>query len=252
MSSLENQEVAYNKPLYKFAHMYQIFDPKSIRVFNCHVHRLTGILITVFVECFIFFGMLGLVMKMEDNIDNIDLVILLFLFMFNFSSLLKLCVFIKEAKTIWTLLDVTRIQFFKSHHCRKHFNKLKKRKDELIQLTNYTFGLSILTYIVWIVYPICANSFMETSENVNQRYLNVLNLRYPVSIYTYNKYFYIWYAVEVVAAGYFCFSTIIDTFLVSLCYILITQYEVLAQSFGNIRFPDGLQNRKSIFKRFKS
>lgn len=255
MSSFEIQEVAINLALYKWFRLYHIFDPNSTKVRGYHIHRVTGMFITIIVQCFILFGLLGCFVEMEDTINGFDLFVFIFFNLINFLSVFKICVFLYEANKTWDLLDSTRIRFLKSKQCEKHRNKLELVRDKSIRLTNFVFSSAAVTLLIWMIYPLVTNSFLIRARNpLNQRYQNIFNMRYPVTIHTYNQYYYVFYGIEAIMGVYILYSSVlIDTFLVSLCWVMITQFEILKNAFENVghkdvRYEDELPKGKSCNK----
>jgi len=74
-------------------------------------------------------------------------------------------------------------------------------------------------------------------ENSNVRYKNIMNLRYDVSKYTYNRYIVIFVLLEtsIISFGVY-FLVMTDLFLMSFCSVIITQQEVLIHAFKNIGY----------------
>jgi len=249
MSPFEVPDVAINIELYKFSRFYHVFDPNTTEIFGYHFYRFTGILLTVCIQVCVLFGLLGFLMEMEDTINYIERFIFIFVNSSNFLSVVKICVFVYKAKDTWDLFDVTRIHFLKSEQCCKFRNEiLEKVRNKSIRLTNFIFGFATMTFIIWIIYPLVVNFFLiKTDQNNHQRYQNIFNMRYPVSINTYNQYFFIFYAIEVIIGSFILYNSIlIDTFLVSFCWVLIAQYEILSKAFENIELKDG----KFVLKHF--
>lgn len=236
MSSFEIQEVAINLALYKWFRLYHIFDLNSAKLYGYHVHRTIGVLFTIVIQCCILFGLLGFLVEMEDTIDGFDLFVFIFFNLINFLSVLKICVFLYKANDTWDLLDSTRIHFMKSKHCEKHSKKLELVRDKSIYLTNFVFGSAAITLIIWMTYPLLTNWFLIKAGNPqNQRYQNIFNMRYPVTIHTYNQYYNVFYGIEICIGIFELYSSVlIDTFLVSLSWVMITQYEILKNAFENV------------------
>jgi len=253
MSSFEVHDVAINIELYKLLRFYHVFDPSYSKIFGFHFYRFTGILITVFIQSCVLFGLLGCFMEMEDQLDYIELFLFIFVNASNFLSVMKICVFIYKANDTWDLFEVARIQFLKSERCRKYrVEILEKVRNKSIKLTNFIFGFSFVTSIIWMTYPLVINLIMIATDQINnQRYQNVFNMRYPVTINTYNQYYFVFYAIEVILAFFILYNSIlIDTFLVSFCWVIIAQYEILTEAFGNIGYEDKFQNRKFVLNFF--
>ncbi|XP_025207698.1 uncharacterized protein LOC112603381 [Melanaphis sacchari] len=241
MSSYEVLDVAFNIKLYKILRFYDIFDPKSTKIFGYNYYRCTGIIITILTQSYILFGLTGFLIPMEDSINYIEQSMLIFVNSMNFLTVIKICVFVNKANNTWDLFDVTRINFLKSEQCCKYRYKiLEKVRNKSIRLTNFIVVFAIISLTIWIIYPLVIHFYLTTNgQNNHQRYQSVLYLRYPVTKNTYNQYYFVFYTIEAILAfGILYYSILIDTVLVSLCWIFIAQYEILSEAFGNIKYDD--------------
>ncbi|XP_025192483.1 uncharacterized protein LOC112592593 [Melanaphis sacchari] len=241
MSSFEDLDVAFNVKLYKMLRIYDIFDPKSTKIFGYNYYRCTGIIITVLTQLYVLFGLTGYLIPMEDTINYIEQSMLIFVGSVNFLAAIKTCVIIYKANNTWDLFDVTRINFLKSKQCCKYRNKiLEKVRNKSIRLTNFIFVFAIISWTIWMIYPLVMNFYlMTTDQNNHQYYQSILYLRYPVTTNNYNQYYFVFYTTEgILAFGIIYYSILIDTVLVSFCWVFIAQYEILSEAFGNIKYDD--------------
>jgi len=251
MSSFEVNDVAIDISLYKLLRFYHVFDPSSSKIFGFHFYRFTGILLTVFIQSCVLFGLSGFFMEMEDTLNYIELFEFVFVNLSNFLSVLKICIFIYKANDTWDLFEVTHTHFLKSEQCCKYRDEvLEKVRKKSIKLTNFIFGFAFMTFVIWMIYPLAVNFFMLATDQINnQRYQNIFNMRYPVTIKTYNQYYFVFYGIEVIMGAFILYNSIlIDTFLVSFCWVIIAQYEILTSAFGNIGDEATFQNRKFVLK----
>lgn len=247
MSTLEEtQEAAFNLALCKKIGLCHIFDPNNPKIVNYHVYRLTYVIISVIVLCINVCGILGLLTNMEDVINDIDLILIICVETYDFLSVLKVIICMHYANGIWYLLGNTCVHFFTSEQCITHINVLQLYRKRSIQITNLIFGLYVMTGIMSLVSPLVLNAlYMATFKAEEQRYENIFNLRFPVTINTYNDYYYIYYLFESLLVLFMLHTTsIIDILLISISYGLIAEYEVLARAFENIGHEEEHQNGK--------
>lgn len=252
MSSFTIHEVAFNLVLFKRLRFYHIFDPNSARFYNHNIYRLIYVISTLFVIGINLYGLLGFIVKMEDTVEEIKLIQILFVHMHCFLSFIKMGVCIYNADKIWDLLDVTRTNFMKSIQCSKHMKILNEYQKSSIKITNFLYVLLKITVLLWMVFPLLFNirSLMKTSRDCAQRYDNVFNFRFPVTINVYNYYFSFFYIIETTVLLVIAYSLLlIDTLLISIVYVLIAQYEILTLAFKYIGHDEqGLQHGKDINK----
>lgn len=249
MKSFKPHEVAFNLVLFKKLRYYHIFNTNSTKVLNYNVYRLGLVALTTIVLCVTVFGLLGFVTKMEDVVDDIVLLQIISAEIHNFLSLFKLNMCLYHANKIWDVLSVTRIDFLTSKQCSNHINILHRYRNTSIKITYFLSFIYVLTTSVWLITPLLFNTFMGTPEAERiRRYDNIFNFRFPVTINTYNHYYFLFYFTEgiiILFIGYGIF--IIDLLLISISYVLIAQYEIHAQAFNSIRQNlQDLQNGKYI------
>lgn len=242
MKWLQDHEVAINLALFKRYQFYHIFNPNSSKILNYDSYKFTNVLFIVVVTSYNIFSAMCFFTDTVDTIDSIDLLLMIFIYSIIIISLLKICVLLFNADQIWDLFNLTRFDFLSSRRCRKNVGILYKYRDRSITITNLYQNYSTIVFIIWMIVPLVLNTFAMT-EGPNQRYHNIFNMQYPVSASIYNHYYYIFYLMEI-AMGIFVlnYSMIIDNFLISLCWAIIAQYEVITTAFENIGNDCKLEN----------
>lgn len=142
---------------------------------------------------------------------------------------MKMIVVFYNADKIWKLFNVTRLNFLTSELCCKNIKLLIKNRDTSIKLTNIYAILTIVVMSQWMWFPTLINTFM-VPEN-NQRPQNIFNFRFPVTLYYYNQYYNIFWAMEMIVAIFFVYSFMVfDVLLITFCRVLNGQHEVLTQA----------------------
>jgi len=247
MESLKNDEVMINLELFKRYGIYQLFDPKSPKIFNYNAYRFFYITYLIVVLCINVLTITTLIM--EGNIDYTAFTLLLFVYNACILCIINIGLFVYKADTIWRLIDVTRFDFLKSRACCKHINIVYEYHKISTKITDYINRSFIMAYLIWVFYPLVFNVFM-TSENQNQCYDNIFNMKFPVSTSIYNQYYYVFYVTEVVLLTFHSVSTtVVILFLISLYFTLIAQYEVLTCAYkdiGHEDYPETLLHSKSM------
>jgi len=247
METFNDQIATIDLTFLKQCGFYQMFDSNSKRIFGFNVYRLSFIVLTMITECIICFGNCGFFLKLENTFDAIDLFLITFSNLLNYSNILKVVVLIFNRKKILVLLSVTDLMFLKSKQCRDNIKILYKHRSRALQLTNIYFYISIIVLFEWIFFPIMVNSFMQYANN-NQRLENVINRQYPVNVNTYNKYYILFYLFEIIIGikSVYLFL-MIDVLLLSIGWAITIQYEVLAVAFKNIGHNENFQKGKTTF-----
>lgn len=237
MSSFEDHEMAFNLTLYKKFRFYYILDPKSAKIYNYNIYRLVHVAIIIFVIGVNVYGLLGFVVKMEDTVDEIKFIQIIYCHMHILLYLIKMSVCVYNADKIWDLLNVARTNFLKSPQSSKHINVLHRYQRASIKITDILYVLLQITCAAWLSFPLLFNArrLMKTSSDGTRRYENILNFRFPVTINAYNNYYFVFYVIESILVFVIAYSILlIDTLLISIVYILIAHYETLSRAFTYI------------------
>jgi len=241
------EDFVINLELMKKSRFYHIFNPDGSKIFNCNAYRLLLFLYGSIVNCIVVYSALGFFVEMDDALSYTDFFVVIFVMTNFFLCYWRICVFLYNVNAIRDVLGVSRFDFLKSKRCCKDSNVLDDYRDRTIKITNYFFVFSSTVMSQWILFPLVVVAF-TTPEDENGRFQNIMNLRYPVSTYTYNRYYFIFYSMEVMVAIFTMYAMIMpDILLMSMCWAIIAQQEVLTRAFENIGHEDNSQTGKIFF-----
>lgn len=247
MDRLRDKDVTIHLDLMVRFGFYQIFNPNSKKIFNCNVYQFFLIVITVVEYCALTFGMLGCFVKTGDFTQNL---LLLCIILYNHIIIGRLIIYLYNTCTFWSVLNIAKINFLTSKQCRKNDKILYEYGKRSRKLLNVFFIVVVSTFVQWIIFPLVFKSFNEETENLNnKRTMNIIDMRYPVSTYTYNQYYIWFYLIDLIITTYVMLGSIIfDSFLFMFCFVIIAQNRVLAQSFKNIGYENKSQTGNYITK----
>lgn len=239
MNLLDDDKVAFNSTLFKRLRFYHILTPHSPKVFSYNAYQLGVAFVIIYSSIFNTLGSIGFFVDMEDTIDDIAVYQIIFTCINNVLSIFKIYMFVYNANEIWDLLDVTRINFMTSKHCLEHINILHKYRRMSIKITNFFTIAITLTVLSWWTFPIVVNNYINPKSDgcvqSAQRYENVINFRYPLSINEYNHYFYFLYVTEAINGVIIEYGILItDVILISVSYVFIANYEIHKMAFISI------------------
>lgn len=246
MSAFENDEVLIPLAFFKWTHLYHLIDPKGNRIFNYHIHRLGIVLFIVAAQFVLLFGTVGVFLEMEDTVDATANIMLLAVFFAYIAAVLKISIIIIKAENIWNLLNVTRIQFLNSQHCRKYKRKLEEFKKTCLLVLKYIIGFYSVIFLTWVIYPLIANINIKINGNGSERLEDIYYLRYPVNTNTFNQYFWFFYTIEIFMTLLLIISTVIDTLILFICLVIIVQYEILQEAFASIGNQHELDKKSKL------
>lgn len=251
MEELRVEEVAINLKLMKLSRFYHIFNPNGTKIFNCNAYRLLLFLSGSIMNCIVVYSALGFFVELDDTLSFIDFFVTIFALMIVVFSCWRIFVFMYNVNAIHDVFSVSRFDFLKNKHCCKNLNVLSSCRDRTIGITNYFFVFSSMVMLQWILFPLGVFAFTR-SEDENVRFQNILNLRFPVSTYTYNHYYFIFYLMEVVVAVFSMYAMIMpDILLMSVCWAIMGQQEVLTRAFENSTGQDDNSQKGMILQTVK-
>lgn len=230
MDHLNIQDVAINLELLKRYRFYQSFDPNGQKVFGVNQYRLFCIIFTMIAQLVVIYATFGYFVEMDDSVSDVEYCLIIGIQLQCYVGLAMISVLFYNSKVIWETFDVVRLNFLTSLLCRKNVKILKESRERSIKFTNYYVILPFAVTIQWLIFPFTYKMFFD-SENINHRPQNIFNLRFPVTLCTYNKYFAVFYIMEMIIGIFFCyFLSMIDVLFMSLCWAISAQYDVLART----------------------
>lgn len=235
MELLRNEDIVINMALFKRSYFCHLFNPNSRKILNYNAYRFIGVVFFVIVLSIVMYSGIGFYERAKEKLNIADTITLqiVFSYFFIFINLIKIHTFLYKADKIWNLFKQTRLDVLKSYLCQRHIKILLENRKKIIVITNLFFGFGIILVSLWILLPLVYNKFVKIN-NANQRYLNPINFEFPVTTKVFNQYYYIFYVAESLILFLWYFSLLIDTFIWSICWMLNSQYEVIALAFANV------------------
>ncbi|CAH1716757.1 unnamed protein product [Aphis gossypii] len=235
-SILESNEVSINLKLFKFIRFFHLFDPNIKKICNLNVYHLAWYIINCVIGCIVIYGLLGYFTEKEDILNIVNQIQLMFCGLLYYSSLLKIIIFLYKANSIWDLLRVSHMNFLTSSQCKTHIGILHTHRNQSIKITNFISGFGIVIALEWIMFPLLLQLLQKEDVNkLNQRFENIFNFPFPVTINYYNNNYVIFYIMESFIAMYMLYIyVVVDVFFISVCYVMIAHYEMIKRAYENV------------------
>lgn len=235
----ESLNLAVNLTPFKRLGFYYLFDPAGNTVCNVNVCRVFGALLILVAQIVIVYGVLGFYsIGADESIDHTVRVQLLFAYLIESLCLVKTVTFVCKANGIWQMFSVADSDFLAGTQCLRHAAVLRWYHDRSVTIINVLSGFAILAAVQWALYPIVSNSlFVEDVGQWRQqnRFENIINFRYSVTVDMYNDRYLLFYAGELLVTVFFVYVYVIfDVFFISFCYDIIARYEMIARAFENV------------------
>ncbi|XP_022176583.1 uncharacterized protein LOC111037989 [Myzus persicae] len=232
--TFNDHTAAINLKMLKQFGFYQMFDPNSKKIFGWNVNQLSLIALIVITQCLLGLGNCGFLFELEDPMNNIDLFLNIFSTSHSCFITWKMIILMFNKKKILDLLNVTDLNFLKSQQCCNNNTILHKHRNRVLKLTNLYITITIVCAIQWIIFPIMVNFFI-TNKKDNHRIDSIINRRYPVDVKTFNKYYGLFFVIEMIMAIQSIYLIpMVDILLLSIGWAIVVQYEVLALAFMNM------------------
>jgi len=237
------KKYAFNLTLFRTIGYYQMVDPNSKKIFGYNIYNVINITLVIFTSIMTVIGLSGFVYK-TDNITSeensfTDIQMLFYLSCIGLGNL-KIAITVYNADAIWKLFNVAHESFLTNKHCKQDKYKLNKRGKQFSRIFSWYFLMFIMTAIAWSVVPIVVNNHAasnETQNNENIYMTNIANLRYPITVKTYNTFYKGFYALEFIMVWYSAYGLVVfDLFIVALLQLLATHYEIISSAYENFKY----------------
>lgn len=249
-----DEKYAINLTLFKIIGFYQLVDPNGPKMFGYNVYKLVNITLITVTTVITVVGLSGFVYTSNNSKDDIFKIMqLLFYIACITVGNMKMIIIIYNAKQIWNLFNIAHESFLSSENCRKYYLNLKccgKRFERTFQWYIFIF---FMTAFLWIVVPIIILNnhqigHTKTQNNENTYMINVVNLKYPITVNTYNTFYKFIYVMEVMIVLYSAYGLVaFDTFLIAILQLISTHYEIISLAYENLECNVKNQYSEFIF-----
>lgn len=233
MNTANEEKLIFNTSLAKMIGFYHILNPETIKYRGYNVYHIIIVALFVFYVC-----PLTTVFSINTVYywANNTMASVMYLLVTENCLLIcyKMTVIIYYSKDIWNCTEVIRFDFMSY----KFYNKclLEKWRNISIRVTTIYATLIVSALLCCLVSPLLfadsCNSIKSHNGFISNYRLSVLNMYLLVSSETFNKYFSIFYSIEVL----YCSAVVIvfiffDTVLVTICLAIACQLQIISQAF---------------------
>ncbi|KAF0730384.1 odorant receptor 22b-like, partial [Aphis craccivora] len=213
---------------------YQIFHSSGIKIFGRNLHQLFYIIYALVALCIKCYGISTLFSTNCKFLSYTDYVLVSYGTSHMCLSLWKLFKCLKDRNRLLDLFKIGQLNFLTSEKCAKYSKILTKHRDKNLKFANNFLIFSFMVIIQWFIFPIVLLQIINF-ENSNVRAQNIINLCFGVSTKTYNKYYLIFYLLELVPASITVYMLLMmDTLIISLCSAIIYQQDIRRQFYNNL------------------
>lgn len=232
----------------KYIGFYQMVNPNSPKMFgyyNSHMIHIFLIMLTTIVTVI---GLTGFVYNNDEPLKNefqyMQIYFTSTLQMFaNIKSIMIIC----NADEVWKTFFVANETILSNKYCKKNRWKIMNSKEYSRRtLILYVF-VFFMTAMFWILLSIFLN-IVEPATNKYIRKINIFNLKYPIKVETYNKYYSVVYIIEAILCFYCAFGLVaFDVFILAELQLISTQFEILSSVYEDSVNIDENEDGKSIY-----
>lgn len=164
----------------------------------------------------------------------------------------KLIMVMCNSEQIFYLFTVVHKSFLTSEHCKKNWHKIVNCGRQFRRIFPFYLFFFFMTGILWTTMPVIVNNYTAIGEIQNDsstsRKRNIVNLRFPVTVSTYNTFYGVFFSVECLLVSYCTFGLVTyDLFLIALLLITSGHYEIVSSAYENFDFKSKHKNGNFIF-----
>lgn len=248
---------AINLTLFKIIGFYQLIDPDAVKIYGYNIYKIINIMLVTITTVITVVGLSGYTYQIDNySLDDVfkSMKTLFYIACITIGNV-KMIIIICNAEKLLKLFNIAHESFFSNKYCRQKYFKLVHHGHRLSTIFIWYFILFMSTGIMWMIVPIVIlNNHhvdnIQTQNNENIPKINVINLKYPISVNTYNKFYNTIYVIESVMTLYSAYGLVIfDIFLIAILQVISTYYEIISSAYEHIPFTDKLlktENGKSI------
>lgn len=249
----DEETLAIDLKLFKFIGFYQIVDPSSPKLFGYNVYKLVNCILIMVTTTMTVVGMSGNVFGTDGPVEyDFKYVQLLFYIGCILIGNVKLIIVICNAERIFDLFTVAHNSFLTSKHCKKNWRKIENCRRQFKRIFLFYLFFFFMTGILWTSMPVIVNNYTVSGKLQNDlstsRKLSIVNLRFPVTVSTYNKFYSVFFSVECLLVSYCTFGLVTyDLFLIALLLLTSDHYQVVSSAYESFDFKGKHKDGKFSF-----
>ncbi|XP_022160392.1 uncharacterized protein LOC111026600 [Myzus persicae] len=234
MDSKQEKQYIFNMKLARIICLYQILIPNSTSIFGYNIYHIVIVIFGSFMFAISMLFPIGLLYLRND-------IIAIMYYMGCISNFLlssfKMGNILYHAKDIWKCIDVTSFNYISYKHYDR--NVFKNWQTRSIRITYIYIVIALSAFFCWIFSPSVMNKSIITIRNIDGSYskyrMNIFNIYLIASHETYNKYFYIFYAIEIIISiCYVYFTIVFDVLMLLLCFAISYQLETISNTIRSL------------------
>lgn len=243
----EEKKCILNIRLLKIAKMFEIFDPKSIKIRGYNVYQIINFV-------FIFINSMATVGSgwsvyccLEDYYNAVQYLLISVVYIYNSYKTYYL---IRYSDAIWSCIDLTSIDFLS--YGRYQTDILRMGRAGCIRFTNFLAVLWVGACFSWMISPLLIKNYLLGDEQYKDgtiNHLNVFNILFPVSIEFYNNNFILFYVMECIVMAYNSYILILfDIVIFPFFMTIYIQLKTISMAYKTIGYRPSSMVFEGIFK----
>lgn len=236
MNTGNEEKFIFNTAVAKIIGFYHLLNPETIKYRGFNIFHIIIVAFFVFYSSPIIMVMYFNSFYYWANNPTTSLVYLLNTTNCTFLSY-KMVVIIYHSENIWNCMEITRFDFLSY----KFYNKsiLEKWRTISIKITTIYSTMIFLGFSCYILSPLLFTDSYYSIKNhdgsISNYRLSVFNLYSLLSSETLNKYFILFYSIEVLdSCAYGIVFILFDIILVTLCLAITCQLQMISRAFESI------------------
>lgn len=222
-----DEDHVFNFKLCNSFGLYQILNPNTVKLYNHNAYHVIVVVICVYMFSSMIPSIICIRNFMNDTIEFTYYIGLIEQILFVIYKMLNIVYYSND---IWKFIANTRFETMSSGLYDINIFKHWQKHSVNIAITYVImFGLIV---VIWTLNPFIFNTSKVSLKNADNSYnyyrLNIYNIYLPVSDELYNKYFIVFFIIDLTVAILFSICAFIyDIYMVMACYTLICQLEII-------------------------
>jgi len=218
-------------------------DPHCQKIFGFNVYHFVNVVFIVFTTSMTILGLSGFFYKVHNtnyNNSNVDTIFIIFYVVCITIGNFKIIIIIYKARQLRDMLEITDESFLSNTFYKRNYYKIVKCGGLLSKFFNLYFSFLLITLTSYAIVPIVLNahSINGTTQNTETiKKMNIINLKYPFTVETYNAFFKIFYASECIMLFYIGFGVFaLDLLSMTILMVISAQYKLIASAFEVLEY----------------
>lgn len=247
-----DKKYAINLKILKIFGFYQLVDPDGTKMYGYNIYKIVHITLVAITTMITGLGLSGFTYK--TNYSSLDDIFRTMQMIFYIACItvgnIKMMIIVCNVDKLWNVLNIAQETFFSNKYCRENYFKLVKHRNRFSFIFALYFFIFIMTGVSWCIVPIVVLNDHRVENNTKPltNKINIINLKYPIPVNTYNEFYNTIYVIESIMVIYSAYGlALFDIFLFAILQLISAYYEIISSAYEHVQFASRRKYGESIF-----